>query len=119
MRSQAKIFPLTLRAAGGNQIFCDAKVNWNADKKGRCILPQFISHQPVIQGRFFGSALSFDAVRAVRAQFIRAAYQHDRSAWIGGQLSFDKGHVSDKFFAVAMADKGLKTEEMVGAEMQF
>lgn len=119
MRSQAKIFPLTLRAAGGNQIFCDAKVIWNADKKGRCILPQFISHQPVIQGRFFGSALSLDAVRAVRAQVICAAYQHDRSARIGGQLFFDKGHVFDEFFAVAAADKGLETEEMVGAEMQF
>ena len=63
--------------------------------------------------------MPFHAVRAVLAQIIRAAYQRDRGARISGQLSFDKGHVSDKFFAVAMADKGLKTEEMVGAEMQF
>lgn len=119
MRSQAKIFPLTLRAAGGNQIFCDAKVIWNADKKGRCIPPQFISHQTVKKSRLFGSALSLDAVRAVRAQVICAAYQLDRSARIGGQLFFDKGHVFDEFFAVAAADKGLETEEVVGAEMQF
>jgi hypothetical protein len=55
----------------------------------------------------------------VRAQVICAAYQHDRSARIGGQLFFDKSHVFDEFFAVAAADKGLETEEMVGAEMQF
>ena len=49
---------------------------------------------------------------------IRSAYQRDRSEGIGGQLSFDKGHVFDEFFAVAAADEGLETEEMVGAEMQ-
>lgn len=91
----------------------------NTDKCRGCIPPQFISHQTVKKSRLFGSALSIHTVRAVRAQVICAAYQHDRSAGIGGQLFFDKGHVFDEFFAVAAADKGLETEEMVGAEMQF
>jgi hypothetical protein len=55
----------------------------------------------------------------VRAQVICAAYQRDRSAGIGGQLFFDKGHVFDEFFAVAAADKGLEAEKMVGAEVQL
>ena len=115
--------PLTPRAAGGNQIFCDAKVIWNAIQHRNGYLAarqnsKFLLHQPVKQGRFFGSALSLHAVRAVRAQVIRVAYKSDRSERIRGQLSFDKGHVSDEFFAVAMADKGLKTEEMMGTEVQ-
>jgi hypothetical protein len=54
----------------------------------------------------------------VCAQIVRAVYQHDWSVGIGGELSFDKSHVFYKFFVVALANKCLETEEMVGAEME-
>ena len=76
----------------------------------------------IIVGREDKSALNtpaIHAVGAVGAQVVRAVYQHDRSVGIGGELSLDKGHVFDKFFAVASADKGLETEKMVGTKMEF
>ena len=80
---------------------------------------QFFLHQLVKQSRIFGGAPAIHAVGAVGAQVVRAVYQHDRSVGIGGELSLDKGHVFDKFFAVASADKGLETEKMVGTKMEF
>jgi hypothetical protein len=50
------------------------------------------------------------------AQFVCALYKDDRRVRICVKPVFDKGHVPDEFLTVAVADKGLKAEKMVGSE---
>ena len=62
----------------------------------------------------------FSEVHCPSTQFGQCAHRSSAPLTsVIGVMSFDKGHVLDEFFAVAAADEGLETEEMVGAEMQL